>query len=246
MPEGPEIRRAADRLEEAVVDKPLTDVWFAFPRLQPYQPALIGQRVKGIETRGKALLTHFTNSLTLYSHNQLYGIWRVFKHDDAIDHGKRSLRVKIATPDSAILLYSASEIEIWPTEEVYQHPFLQRIGPDVLDEKLTVEQVRVRLVSKRFTIANWAACCSIRRFSPDWVTICARRSSGWQGCCPRIARRISTTAGWICWPMPACPSLATPTPCVERWMRTSTTAQCFALRFSPERVNRASAAVKPL
>lgn len=150
MPEGPEIRRAADQLEAAVVDKPLTDVWFAFPRLQPYQPALVGQRVKGIETRGKALLTHFTNSLTLYSHNQLYGIWRVFKHDETIDHGKRSLRVKIATPDSAILLYSASDIEIWPTEEVYQHPFLQRIGPDVLDEKLTVEQVRLRLVSTRF------------------------------------------------------------------------------------------------
>jgi endonuclease-8 len=138
-------------LETAVVDKPLTDVWFAFPKLQPYQPSLIGQRVKGIETRGKALLTHFTNSLTLYSHNQLYGVWRVFKPGDVIDHGKRSLRVKIATPDSAILLYSASDIEIWPTEEVYQHPFLQRIGPDVLDVTLTVEEVRARLLSRRFS-----------------------------------------------------------------------------------------------
>lgn len=150
MPEGPEIRRAADQLEQAVVDKPLTDVWFAFPKLQPYQPSLIGQRVKVIETRGKALLTHFSNDLTLYSHNQLYGIWRVFNPGDVIDHGKRSLRVKIATPDSAILLYSASDIEIWPTEEVYQHPFLQRIGPDVLDANLTTEQVRARLISKRF------------------------------------------------------------------------------------------------
>ncbi len=30
MPEGPEIRRAADNLEAAVKGKPLTDVWFAF------------------------------------------------------------------------------------------------------------------------------------------------------------------------------------------------------------------------
>jgi len=150
MPEGPEIRRAADQLERAVLDKPLTEVWFAFPSLQPYQSALVGQRVKGIETRGKALLTHFSNSLTLYSHNQLYGIWRVFNSGDVIDHGKRSLRIKLATPDSAILLYSASDIEIWPTEEVYQHPFLQRIGPDVLDQSLTPEQVRARLTSTRF------------------------------------------------------------------------------------------------
>jgi len=41
MPEGPEIRRAADQLVRAVVNKPLTDVWFAFPELQPYQSALI-------------------------------------------------------------------------------------------------------------------------------------------------------------------------------------------------------------
>ena len=30
MPEGPEIRRAADTLEAAIKGKPLTDVWFAF------------------------------------------------------------------------------------------------------------------------------------------------------------------------------------------------------------------------
>ena len=150
MPEGPEIRRAADQLEHAVLGKPLTDVWFAFPTLQPYQSDLIGEKVKAIETRGKALLTHFTNNLTLYTHNQLYGVWRVFTPEDVINHGKRSLRVKLATRDSAILLYSASEIEIWPTDDVYQHPFLQRIGPDVLDKNLTAEQVKERLMSARF------------------------------------------------------------------------------------------------
>ncbi len=77
MPEGPEIRRAADKLEAAIKGEPLTDAWFAFPQLQPYQSLLIGQRVTHIATRGKALLTHFSGGLTLYSHNQLYGVWRV-------------------------------------------------------------------------------------------------------------------------------------------------------------------------
>ena len=45
MPEGPEIRRAADKLEAAIKGEPLTNVWFAFPQLQPYQTQLIGQRV---------------------------------------------------------------------------------------------------------------------------------------------------------------------------------------------------------
>lgn len=71
MPEGPEIRRAADSLEAAIKGKPLTDVWFAFPQLKPFEAQLVGQTVTHIETRGKALLTHFSHNLTLYSHNQL-------------------------------------------------------------------------------------------------------------------------------------------------------------------------------
>lgn len=51
MPEGPEIRRAADKLTDAVVGKPLTEVWFAFPQLKHYQPQLIGEKSK-ISKRG--------------------------------------------------------------------------------------------------------------------------------------------------------------------------------------------------
>lgn len=90
MPEGPEIRRAADNLEAAIKGKPLTDVWFAFPQLKSYQSRLIGQHVTHVETRGKALLTHFSNDLTLYSHNQLYGVWRV------VDTGEEPQTASIA------------------------------------------------------------------------------------------------------------------------------------------------------
>ncbi len=122
MPEGPEIRRAADNPEAAIKGKPLTDVWFAFPQLKTYQSQLIGQHVTHVETRGKALLTHFSNDLTLYSHNQLYGVWRV------VDTGEepqttRVLRVKLQTADKTILLYSASDIEMLRPEQLTTHPF---------------------------------------------------------------------------------------------------------------------------
>lgn len=35
MPEGPEIRRAADKLEAAIKGEPLTNVWFAFLSCNP-------------------------------------------------------------------------------------------------------------------------------------------------------------------------------------------------------------------
>ncbi|MDU6077790.1 MAG: endonuclease VIII [Pantoea sp.] len=149
MPEGPEIRRAADQLEEAIVGKPLTDVWFAFPELKTYEPTLLGEQVNAIETRGKALLTHFSNGLTLYSHNQLYGVWRVVE-SGTVPETKRQLRVRLAVADRAILLYSASDIELLNAESLAAHPFLNRVGPDVLDAQLDVATVRERLLSPRF------------------------------------------------------------------------------------------------
>lgn len=149
MPEGPEIRRAADMLARAVQDKPLTHVWFAFPELAHYAPQLVGQTIVRFETHGKALLTCFSGGLILYSHNQLYGVWRVAAPEAAADSA-RSLRVRLETADSAILLYSASDIEMLNRDSVAGHPFLSRIGPDVLDNALTPETVRERLVSARF------------------------------------------------------------------------------------------------
>ncbi|WBU48091.1 endonuclease VIII [Kosakonia pseudosacchari] len=149
MPEGPEIRRAADTLEAAVKGKPLTDVWFGLPSLARFAADLVGQCVEKMETRGKALLTHFSGGLTLYSHNQLYGVWRVVRAGE-IPQTNRVLRVRLQTEQKAILLYSASDIALLTPEQLAQHPFLQRVGPDVLDMTLTVDQVKARLLSPRF------------------------------------------------------------------------------------------------
>lgn len=149
MPEGPEIRRAADNLEAAIQGKPLTSVWFAFPALQPFQAGLIGQHVVRVQTCGKALLTHFSGGLVLYSHNQLYGVWRVVKAGEE-PQTTRSLRVRLETADAAVLLYSASDIEMLDADGVAAHAFLQRVGPDVLDMSLTADDVKARLLSPRF------------------------------------------------------------------------------------------------
>lgn len=149
MPEGPEIKRVADTLEAAVLGKRLTDVWFAFPALKTFEAALIGQKIERIETRGKALLTHFSNGKTLYSHNQLYGVWRVVNSGETL-HSSRVLRVKLQTADKTILLYSASDIEMLDEQQLLKHPFLMRVGPDVLDLTITAAQVKERLLSAKF------------------------------------------------------------------------------------------------
>ena len=149
MPEGPEIRRAADRLAAAVVGQPLRSAWFAFPALTAHAPMLIGQRIEAIVPHGKALLTRFDHGWTLYSHNQLYGVWRIAGAGERPDT-TRSLRVALETERSAILLYSASEIEMWRSDEIHRHPFLMKLGPDVLDPALEAATVAERLEAPRF------------------------------------------------------------------------------------------------
>ncbi|MCK7592424.1 endonuclease VIII [Pseudomarimonas salicorniae] len=150
MPEGPEIRRAADQLAKAVLNTPLQRVFFAFPELKRHERKLESCRIRAIEPRGKALLTRFDNGWTLYTHNQLYGVWKVGKPDQPPKTG-RSLRVELATAKKAIRLYSASDVSLWRDAEIEQHPFLRRIGPDVLDSALDADTVAERLAAKRFS-----------------------------------------------------------------------------------------------
>jgi endonuclease-8 len=149
MPEGPEIRRAADQLARAVAGQVLSDVWFAFPALAAQAEGLVGRRVLAIEPHGKALLTHFEGGLSLYTHNQLYGVWKVAA-PGRWPQTSRSLRVALSTAKKSILLYSASDIELWPTERLAEHPFLAKLGPDVLDRRLDADAVLARLELPRF------------------------------------------------------------------------------------------------
>jgi endonuclease-8 len=149
MPEGPEIRRAADRLAAAIVGPPLRSAWFAFPALKQHEASLRGRRIEAIVPHGKALLTRFDHGWTLYSHNQLYGVWKIAAAGERPDTG-RSLRVALETDERAILLYSASDVAMWRNEDLHAHPFLSKLGPDVLDPALKQATVVARLRDPRF------------------------------------------------------------------------------------------------
>ena len=149
MPEGPEIRRARDQLAAVIEGKVAIRVVFHLPDLVEWNGRFDGEQVLAVQSRGKAMLTHFGNGYSIYSHNQLYGRWVMTKDTDLPDTG-RQLRLAIHTSGSAALLYSASDIEVWPGNELNGHPFLKKLGPDVLDDALSVGDVCARLRSSRF------------------------------------------------------------------------------------------------
>ncbi|MBT8078148.1 MAG: endonuclease VIII [Gammaproteobacteria bacterium] len=144
MPEGPEIRLAADKIARVLVGQKIETVGFGLPQLKQYEKRLAGNVVSDVTTRGKAMLTRFDNGLNIYSHNQLYGRWYTVRRPKW-PKTNRQLRIELHTKTHRALLYSASDIAVLDDDQLMQHPFLSRIGPDILDKKLTAADVVQRL-----------------------------------------------------------------------------------------------------
>jgi len=111
MPEGPEIRRAADRIARVLTGRRVLSVECHIPTLARRARALSGAHVVSVTPRSKALLIRFSTGDILYSHNQLYGRWSVDRASKSPD-SRRALRVAIATKDHVARLYSATDIEL--------------------------------------------------------------------------------------------------------------------------------------
>ncbi len=165
MPEGPEIRRAADAIARVLEGHTADTVQFGNPKLQHYGNLLGRHTVTKVETRGKAMLTHFDHGYSIYSHNQLYGKWRVIRGHQ-LPMSRRSLRLLLQTEYHSAILCSASDISVWPTEELAQHPFLARLGPDIMDPSLTWHDVADRLRLPAFIMLGSVADASERQVHP--------------------------------------------------------------------------------
>lgn len=163
MPEGPEIRIAADKIAKAVANKPITEVFFAFEHLSPYQDILAKQLITRVDTKGKGMLIRFDNDLSIYSHNQLYGKWMI-RASYSFPDTKRQLRLAIHNQQKSALLYSASDIEVLTQAEITVHPFLSRLGLDILATDTTIEKVAARLKDKAFCRRSLTSLLLDQRF----------------------------------------------------------------------------------
>jgi endonuclease-8 len=149
MPEGPEIRRVADRIERAIGGRVVTEVRFLFPHLMRFEDCLRGQIVTAVKTHGKAMLVQFSGGLCVYAHSQLYGRWYVISKRK-LPKTNRSLRLEIHNNHKSALLYSASEIDVLTPEQVRRHQFLSKLGPDVLAQDVDEHVILNRITDRRF------------------------------------------------------------------------------------------------
>lgn len=156
MPEGPEIRRSADILSAILAGRHALLVEFAYPHLNAAAKRLTGRHIEAIEPRGKAMLTHFSNGETIYSHNQLYGEWCVLSRGEA-PQPKLQIRLAIHTENAVAVLYSASDIEVWQTAKIHSHPYIRKLGVELLAASTRLADVLAQIEKPAWARKSLAA-----------------------------------------------------------------------------------------
>jgi len=155
MPEGPEIHREADKIRKAIAGDQCLYIYFYHEHLKPFEKQLVDKRVEKVEAFGKGLVISFEKDYHMYSHNQLYGKWYI---KPAGDYPKtnRQLRAELRTNQKSALLYSASEIDVMDGESIEDHPYLSKLGPDLLKD-VSTEQIIERSRSDAFKRKSFAS-----------------------------------------------------------------------------------------
>ena len=149
MPEGPEIHRAANKIRKALEGKVIQSIEITLPRYLEREQDFLGKTVQKVEARGKAMLIHF-DTFVMYSHNQLYGRWTVNLKETAPKKWNRSLRIAITTDKHTCRLWSATDIILMEPWELTGHPYLEKLGPDVVIPETKVSQLISHMNQKKF------------------------------------------------------------------------------------------------
>ena len=142
MPEGDTIWRAAKRMHNALAGDVLTTSDFRVPRLATSD--LTGRVVHEVVARGKHLLARVDGGLTLHTHFEMDGIWRIFVAGQRWSGGPtHEIRVVLGTGRHTAVGYRIPVIEL--IETASEATVVGHLGPDLLDEHFDPEEALRRL-----------------------------------------------------------------------------------------------------
>jgi len=137
MSEGPEVKRAAARLNDALAGETIRNIdahhkniisW-----LETEPRALLGRKILRVRAIGKHILFDLDNGSHLHNHLLMFGSWRIYGPRAKIETDKPIMEV-IQTEKHRAVLRGGSVMELLPAGTLEKHPRMSKLGPDVLGE----------------------------------------------------------------------------------------------------------------
>ena len=142
MPEGDTIHRVATTLRAALVGHQLTRV--ELPRTPRPHPGP-GARISGVEARGKHLLVHVDDGLTIHTHLRMTGAWHLYRPGERWRKPARAARVVLAVERALAVCFAAPVVEVLDARGLQRHPSLRALGPDLCDPDVDLDDALRRL-----------------------------------------------------------------------------------------------------
>ena len=135
MPEGPEVRRYALQLAQALEGGEITHfsarTKAAKAWLTQHATELIGQKVLEVKSHGKHLFGRIEGGYGFHSHLMMWGRWFVHAGDETVEVDKRE-RARIATGEAIAVLFSAPIFDVFAGDPYEQIENLATLGPDII------------------------------------------------------------------------------------------------------------------
>ena len=129
MPEGDTVWLSAKRLHAALAGDVLTASDFRLPQLETAD--LSGRQVLEVVPRGKHMLTRVEGGLTLHTHFEMDGTWRIFEAGARWSGGPaHEIRVVLTTHRHAAVGYRLPVVEL--IETAREPDVVGHLGPDLL------------------------------------------------------------------------------------------------------------------
>lgn len=154
MPELPEVREAAKRLDKVATGKTVAAVKTFHPalrrRLSPQRArTATGQRIKSIERRGKHQLLHLEKGDSIVIHFRMNGDWEIGKTSDPLHkYARAAIELKDGTRISLVDLRALSSITIDREGE----SSVPQLGLDAASPDLTAAHLKEALANRKIGI----------------------------------------------------------------------------------------------
>ncbi len=136
MPEGPEVRRYADALHNALAGQRIATLSArtkaAKAWLADHPGAFTGRRVQRVRAHGKNLVGEVEGDLFFYAHLMMWGKWQVADIDPEAPPDRRERARIVAEGGQIAVLFSAPVFEVGTGDPLEAVPYLAQLGPDIL------------------------------------------------------------------------------------------------------------------
>jgi endonuclease-8 len=145
VPEGDTIHRVADRLRPALAGQVLER--FEARRAVGPRPAL-GSAITVVEAKGKHLLIHFSDGVTLHTHLRMTGTWHLYRSGSRWRLPGHLARAVVGVADWEAVCFKAPVVDLYRQPPPHLPQPLDHLGPDLCLEDPPIDDVLARMAAR--------------------------------------------------------------------------------------------------